>query len=251
MLGTSKIAPTQDDKETIEDFKKRETTQYNKQERVLTAILYRYGTTTINDIEKEVRKIGLPNNVEEEEVYADDGTLLRRITVYKVLKLLKARYTDGGLGIFTLVISKFYNLSLNDVKNAIEYSDKIMSVRYRLERIYKLLLLPELIIVLKFLNGLGNAFENFRTTFLQTYALLLTKQIGDRPARELVLLEETILQATNYEQAIKSTGIALTARIRIKEPLINETVLAIGKYTYYPTNNPEQRTTTIDQYIYY
>ena len=112
MLGSSKIVPTQDNKETAEDFKKRETTQYNKQERVLTTILYRYGTTTVNDIEKEVRKIGLPNNVEGEEVYADDGTLLRRITVYKVLKLLKARYTNRGLRIFTLVISKFYQALL-------------------------------------------------------------------------------------------------------------------------------------------
>jgi hypothetical protein len=131
-------------------------------------------------------------------------------TVYEMIEALRKLTKTSGTGALIDLTSRFYAKNLSDCKNVTEFSSTLSQVNNELKDLHPEAAFTEVQLVLRFLQGLGSAFDTFKTTFQQTHNLL---KDGDK---EAVTFQTVVQKAFDAEQLelsnASSGGVALIAQ---------------------------------------
>lgn len=105
-------------------------------------------------------------------------------TINDLLETLKAEFKPKGEGLFNEVYNRWENVSLGECKDVIDYCTQFDQIRTELTDLDPECVFPRAILVKKFLQGLGPAFNNWEMSFNQQHSI-----ISDNVTPGVTLLE--------------------------------------------------------------
>jgi hypothetical protein len=128
--------------------------------------------------------------------------------VYRMLDVLRAG-REKGSGKLMELMTRFYALHLGDCKSIADFSGQLSQINHELQDLHPSTAFSEVQLVLRFLQGLGSAYDIFITTLTQSAALIAS---ADTPA---ITFDTVVQKAYNEEKrqssSITGAGTALVA----------------------------------------
>jgi hypothetical protein len=128
--------------------------------------------------------------------------------VYQMLDVLRAG-REKGSGKLMELTTRFYALHLADCKSVADFSGQLSQINHELQDLHPSTAFSEVQLVLRFLQGLGSAYDIFITTLTQSAALITS---ADTPA---ISFDSVVQKAYNEEKrqssSITGAGTALLA----------------------------------------
>jgi len=120
---------------------------------------------------------------------------------YKMLAILRSGRSTGAGKLIELT-TRFYGLTLADCKSVADFSGSLSQINNELQNLHQSTAFTTVQLTLRFLQGLGSAYEVFITTFQQTHNLFET------PGQPAVSFETTVQKAYDEEtrQSSSTTG---------------------------------------------
>ncbi|KAN0111139.1 hypothetical protein V8E51_007526 [Hyaloscypha variabilis] len=113
--------------------------------------------------------------------------------VYQILDILRAG-REMGSGKLIELTTRFYALHLIDCKGIADFSGQLSQINYELQDLHPSTAFSEVQLVLRFLQGLGSAYDIFITTLTQSAALIAS---ADAPA---ITFDAVVQKAYNKEK---------------------------------------------------
>ena len=120
-----------------------------------------------------------------------------------ILEYLKEHYSPSGYGALTDLAQEFYTINLDMYENVQKYADRFKAIVNELRNLGKNAELPPVFIILRFLQGLSSAYDNFQSTLQQTTVLM---QLDDQ-VEKAITFSEIVKRAENEERRLKQAGI--------------------------------------------
>lgn len=120
--------------------------------------------------------------------------------VYQVLEVLKAG-RESGSGKLMELTTRFYALNLADCKSMSDFSGQLTQVNNELQDLYPSTAFSQIQLVLRFLQGLGSAYDIFITTLTQSINFI------EAPGNPAVTFDSVTQRAYNEEQRQNSSFI--------------------------------------------
>jgi hypothetical protein len=131
--------------------------------------------------------------------------------VYQMLDILRAR-RETGSGKLMKLTTRFYALHLADCKSISDFSSQLSQINHELQDLHPSTAFSEVQLILRFLQGLGSAYDIFITTLTQFAALIAS---ADMPA---ITFNAVVQKAYNEEKrqssSLTGAGSALIAQSR-------------------------------------
>jgi hypothetical protein len=124
-------------------------------------------------------------------------------TIHDLLETLKAEFKPKGEGVFNEVYNRWENVSLGECKDVNDYCTQFDQIRTELTDLDPECIFPRAILVKKFLQGLGPAFNSWEMSFNQQHSI-----IGDNSTPGVTLLEAQG-SAQVEEQRLKSSSVTV------------------------------------------
>lgn len=151
-------------------------------------------------------------------------------TIDDLFETLKAEFKPKGEGVFNEVYNRWENVSLGECKDVNDYCIQFDQIRTELMDLDPECVFPRVILVKKFLQGLGPAFNNWEMSFNQQHSI-----IGDDDTPGVTLLEAQG-SARVEEQRLKgnSATVGLLSNANGKRPrYVNPNgPAALGRWCY-------------------
>jgi hypothetical protein len=135
-------------------------------------------------------------------------------TIDDLFETLKDEFKPKGEGVFNEVYNRWENVNLGECKGVNDYCTQFDQIRTELTDLDPECIFPRAILVKKFLQGLGPAFQNWEMSFNQQHSI-----IGDNNTPGVTLLEAQG-SAQVEEQRLKSnsTTIGMLSNANGKRP---------------------------------
>jgi hypothetical protein len=131
--------------------------------------------------------------------------------VYQMLDTLRLGRSTGAGKLIDLT-TRFYALTLAECKNISDFSNQLSQINNELKDLHESVAFTSVQLILRFLQGLGSAYEIFITTFQQTHNLIQT------PGNPAVDWDTVVQKAFDEEQrqssSATSAGAAFMANSR-------------------------------------
>ena len=99
--------------------------------------------------------------------------------VYQILDILRAG-REMGSGKLMELTTRFYTLHLADCKGIADFSGQLSQINHELQDLHPSTAFSEVQLVLRFLQGLGSAYDIFITTLTQSAALIASADTDER-----------------------------------------------------------------------
>jgi len=138
---------------------------------------------------------------------------------YTAYETLEKNYKPQGDGTFRDLFDRFFTISLADHKNIEDYTEGVKKLKNQLVQLG--VIIPEPLVILRYLQGLGSAYSIFYTSFTTNNQILPGDDGGE------VDFDFVALKAKGYERTLaqEESVTALTASTASK------TVTATGHCT--------------------
>jgi hypothetical protein len=140
---------------------------------------------------------------------------------YAAYETLEKNYKPQGDGTFRDLSDRFFTISLADHKNIEDYTEGVKKLKNQLVQLG--VIIPEPLVILRYLQGLGSAYSIFYTSFTTNNQILPGDDGGEvdfdfvalkAKGYERTLAQEesvTALTASTASKTVTTTGIALAA----------------------------------------
>ena len=131
--------------------------------------------------------------------------------VYQMVDILRAG-REMGSGKLMELTTRFYALHLADCKSVADFSGQLSQINHELQDLHPSTAFSEVQLVLRFLQGLGSAYEIFITTLTQSAALIASAGSPAIPFQTVV--QKAYNEEKRQASSISSAGAALLAHSR-------------------------------------
>jgi hypothetical protein len=134
--------------------------------------------------------------------------------VDNLLKILKAEFKPKGEGVFNEVYNRWKDVSLGECQDVNDYCTQFDQIRTELTDIDPECVFPRAILIKRFIEGLGPAFDNWQMSFNQQHGV-----IGDNNTPGATLLEvQGSVRVEEQRLKGNSTTMGLLSNLNGKRP---------------------------------
>lgn len=134
-----------------------------------------------------------------------------KIRVYHMIDVLRAG-REMGSGKLMELTTRFYALHLADCESIADFSGQLSQINHQLQDLHPSTAFSEVQLILRFLQGLGSAYDIFITTLTQATTLIAT---SESPATTFnTVVQKAYNEEKRQSSSISGSGTALVAYSR-------------------------------------